>query len=173
VGDENAFYLITTTTSVSTRKIIYGYGVYENYLDTAVTPYFLASTLIYDTVGTSIDFSTTNNNSLPFVYSASQSGILIFNNVGKSTQGIAVPQHGLYLSGRANNYANTFVVRPFVLLASSYLVGSAPFLRYLDKARSDPFITPVSFDNTMYLLDGVVVNNGAEGRIAFNLGRIQ
>ncbi len=174
VGDENAFYLITTTTPVTPLKILYGFGVYENYLETAVIPYFLASTLIYATVGTSVDFSSSSNSStLPFVYNQNQSGVLIFNNVGKTTQDLALPQHGLYTSGRTNTYANTFVVRPYVLLSSNYLVGAAPFLRFIDKQRTDPVFTGISFDNTMYVFDGALLTGGVDGRIAFNLGRLQ
>lgn len=174
VGDENAFYLITTTTTTTPLKILYGFGVYENYLETSVIPYFLASTLMYATVGTSIDFSTSSNSStLPFTYNQNQSSVLIFNNVGKSTQDLALPQHSLYTSGRTNTYANVFVVRPFVLLSSNYLVGAVPYLRYVDKQRTDPVFTGVSFDNTMYVLDAVIVNGGLDGRVAFNLGRFQ
>ncbi len=174
VGDETAFYLITTTTPTTSRKILYGFGLYENYLDTAVIPYFLASTLFYSTIGTSLDLSANSSAStLPFLFGLSQSSVLIFNNVGKSTQDLAVSQHGLFTSGRTDTYANTFVVRPYVLVSSNYIVGSAPHIRYIDKQRNDPVFTGVSFDNTMYALDIVMVDGGADGRIAFNLGRLQ
>ncbi|ENW78672.1 hypothetical protein F909_03634 [Acinetobacter sp. ANC 3929] len=174
VGDENAFYLITTTVPNELRKILYGFGVYDNYLETAVIPYFLASTLLYATVGTSVDFSGGSpQNNLPLTYGPSQSGILIFNNVGKSTQDVALPQHGIYTTGRTNTYANAFVVRPYVLLSSSYLVGAAPYIRYIDKQRTDAAFSGISFENTMYAIDTVMVIGGSDGRIAFNLGRLQ
>lgn len=170
VGDDQAFYLITNFIPNNSLKLVYGFGVYDKYFGNESTPYFLASTLNYATTGTSQDLSVLPN-ATPFIYSAACAPILVFNTPGSAVQSLVSPQHGLYKSGREDNFANAFVVRPYVLMTSTkYLLGDAPHIRYIDKIRSDNAFTAISADNYMYVIDTILSETGQVGRIGFNIG---
>lgn len=170
VGDDQAFYLITNFIPNNSLKLVYGFGVYDKYFGNESTPYFLASTLNYATAGTSQDLSVLPN-ATPFIYSAVCAPLLVFNTPGSTSQSLVLPQHGLYKSGGEDNFANTFVVRPYVLMTSTkYLLGDAPHIRYIDKMRSDNAFTAISADNYMYVIDTILSETGQVGRIGFNIG---
>ncbi|MEG2431904.1 MAG: hypothetical protein RSA84_16065 [Acinetobacter sp.] len=170
VGDDQAFYLIMNFIPNNSLKLVYGFGVYDKYFGDESTPYFLASTLNYTTAGTSQDLSVLPN-ATPFIYSAVCAPLLVFNTSGSTSQSLVLPQHGLYKSGREDNFANTFVVRPYVLMTSTkYLLGDTPHIRYIDKIRSDNAFTAISADNYMYVIDTILSETGQVGRIGFNIG---
>jgi len=171
VGDDRAFYLVTNLTPGDPLKLIYGFGVYDKYFGNESTPYFLASTLNYTRADTSQNFFITPN-ATPFICSTVSAPLLAFNTPGYGNQSLVSPQHGLYNSGRENNFANTFVVRPYVLIDSKrYLIGDAPHIRYIDKVRSDSAFTAISASSYMYVIDTILLDSAA-ARIAFNLGAL-
>lgn len=170
VGDDQAFYLITNLTPSDSLKLVYGFGVYDKYFGNEATPYFLASTLNYTTAGTGQDFSDLPN-ATPFLFNRGCAPILVFNTPSSAGQSLALPQHGLYKSGVEDNFANAFVVRPYVLMTSTnYLLGDTPHIRYIDKVRSDRPFSTITADNYMYVIDTILSSQGYAGRIAFNLG---
>lgn len=164
VGNGQGFYVVNPMTPSDEYKLLYGFGVYELVDGVNTTPYYLLATWDYEMVGTSRDFSGGLLNTAPF-YSDRNPAIL-FDGVGVKSQVSALPAHSLYNSGIANTYANNFACMPYVLVANSYLMGTLPCLRHLNKTRSDNQFTSVAYSNTMYVID-LQMNNR---RIAFNLG---
>lgn len=173
VGDERAFFIVLPMTASDGQKIIYGFGVYEEF-EHITSPYFLASSLIYSTIGQSLDFSSSSAGaySSPFLYSYQTAGIILFQDIGITNQTKALTDTTTYQSGAQNVYNNNFVVQqPNFISNANYLMGAIPHLRYLLRIANDAQFTALLKESSMFVMDRVMsAPNG--GQVAFYLGEI-
>lgn len=173
VGDGSAFYLLLNPwIDYPNNKLVYGFGVYQNLVDLD-NPYFLSSSLRYQTVDPDYSFTSTSRftTGTPFMLDVSNSKVLLFEDVVNKNPVLATTDAKTYNSGATNIYANPNVMQEtYFVTDGSWVIGSPPFIRYALNSRTEGNNSAMAIDERMFLCNTVALNSQEIGRVFFDLG---